>query len=641
MPDSFVNQFIDDYYAECDEHLVTVRRVLMTLDEERDRASHAKDLAELARALHTLKGLSGMVGYGDAERVAHLIEDWVAAETRPGQPVSGDALEGLFAGTRLLESCIVAHRTNIAAPDIDGFATRVSRPSLAPVQAVRPADARTQGAQQGQRTFECEFTPDAERAARGITVESVRTRLASIGTIERAAPRMLAGGKVAFSFMVALAPDAEPPQSNPEDGIVCTEVVPEAPVPSATSPSIELVAGLSIVRVDLQRLDELMRLVGDLVITRGRVAAGIDALDHRNAIVAELSDASAAMERQLRDLGEAIMHVRMVAISEIFERMRYAAREVAREAGKQVAVVMTGQDTEIDKMIVERMLEPLLHLVRNAVSHGLETPAVRSSQGKAPSGQLDLRARTAGERIIIEVEDDGAGLDYARIAARAREAGIITDQQSVDSGNVLEILSAPGFSTHEETDMTRGRGVGMAVVRQRVQELGGQLSVASQPGKGTRFTIRLPLTLMIVDAILFRLNGGLMAAPQPGVIEVLQVERAAITTLENNEVVAYRNTFLPLFHLRAMFGLPSSVDEQPTHHALVINTRDEPIGLIVDRIVGQREIVVRALADPLVAMPGLSGATELSNGTVALIIDTTALAQRALRHRTVALAGKP
>lgn len=630
MDDSFVSAFIDDYYAECDEHLATVRRILLAIEENPGVAPPPRYMQDLARSLHTLKGLSGMVGFADAEQLAHLIEDWVRATTTPGRPLSPSALDGLFAGARLLEAVIPAHRENTAAPDIAWFASLVrdqTGNTGVPGPVSRPGDARI---------VECVFTPAPDRAGRGVNVDTIRARLSEAGTIVEAEPKMLEGGRVAFRFVIELHRTAPVPESDSDAGLEVTLRPQAAAPPQVQNPqeSAGPLAGSSIVRVELARLDELMRLVGDMVITRGRLEAGIGRLRVRDNEAVELEDANAQLERQLRDLGEALRRARMVAISEVFERMRYAAREVARETGKAVHVATTGAGTEVDKVIVERMLEPLLHLVRNAVGHGIEAPAGRKAAGKDAVGRITLRARTAGERIIIEVEDDGAGLDYARITDRARRTGIMGDLQTVDATNVLDVLSAPGFSTHEDVDMTSGRGVGMAVAHERVRDLGGQLTVHAAPGAGTRFTISLPLTLMIVDALMFQLNGSTMAAPQPGVIEVLQVERDTITRMENNEVIVYREGYLPLFHLRDVFNLPRAESTSAALHVLVINTVEEPIGVIVDRITGQQEIVVRALTDRLVTVAGISGATELSDGSVALIVDTAALTQRALRTST-------
>jgi two-component system chemotaxis sensor kinase CheA len=368
--------------------------------------------------------------------------------------------------------------------------------------------------------------------------------------------------------------------------------------------------------VSRSRLDDLLRAAGS-----GGIAPVRDALDETNA----------AMERQLRRLRQSVMRIRLVPIGEVFERLRFAARDAIRESGKQVTLAFEGQATEIDKLVVDRMLEPLLHLVRNAVGHGLERPDERLARGKPTDGRLTLRAAASGDRIVVEVVDDGAGIDADRVAARARERGVLAPGETLTPDRLLDVLCAPGFSTRDEADLTSGRGVGLDVVRTSVRALAGDLSLDSAPGRGTRFVITLPLTLMIVDALLVEIGGQQMAVPQPVLREVLQVEASAIVTFEGNEVIAYRGRMLPLVRLARLFGLPRGTS--PSQHVLVVGTESAPMGLLVDRLLGLREIVVHPVADPLVTVPGVSGATELGDGRVSLILDAAALLRMAQEQR--------
>ncbi len=388
--------------------------------------------------------------------------------------------------------------------------------------------------------------------------------------------------------------------------------------------------------MDLSRLDELMRLIGELVISRARLDDLVGQAERGGGSVSldALDEINTALERQLRDLREGVMRVRLVPIGEVFERMRFVVRDVVHESGKQVRVEMQGQGTEIDKLVVERMMEPLLHLVRNAVSHGIETPEERRARGKAAEGRLLLEARTAGERVQIVVEDDGRGIDRDAVAARARSRGqtALLPEGGLDDTALLDVLCAPGFSTRDEADLSSGRGVGMDVVRSTVRALGGDLVLSSHSGRGTRFLVELPLTLMIVDALLVRIGDQTMAVPQPALLEVVQVEAEDVVAFENNEVVRYRNRVLPLLRLRRLFRIGGG-GEPRSFPVLVVGSEAQPIGLAVDRLVGLREIVVRSLADPLVAVPGVAGAAELGNGRVCLILDSAELAHLAHRQR--------
>jgi two-component system chemotaxis sensor kinase CheA len=311
--------------------------------------------------------------------------------------------------------------------------------------------------------------------------------------------------------------------------------------------------------------------------------------------------------------------------------MRFVVRDLARESGKEIRLELLGQDTEIDKFLVERMMDPLLHLVRNAVSHGLETVAERVARGKPPEGKITLSASTAGDNVTVEIADDGRGIDAGRVVERARERGLVGADARPDESLLLGLICAPGFSTRDEADRASGRGVGMDVVASTVEELGGTLKLSTEAGRGTRFTVELPLTLAIADALIASVGGQRFAFPQTAVREVIEVEAASVKVMENNELVAYRGGVLPLVRLSRLFGLEET--KRQSFHVFVVGAGAAAVGLAVDRAVGQREIVVRGMSDPLVKVAGVSGATDLGDGRVVLILDASALKQAALGVR--------
>jgi two-component system chemotaxis sensor kinase CheA len=399
----------------------------------------------------------------------------------------------------------------------------------------------------------------------------------------------------------------------------------------ATPQSRYAAATTNAVRVDLSRLDELMRLVGELVVSRARLEDSIGRVVGQTDLdLSAVTEINATVEHQLRALREGITRIRLVPVGEVFERLRFAVRDVAREAGKSIDIEIVGQETEIDKLVVDRILEPLLHIVRNAASHGIERPHEREAAGKPSQGTVTLRARAAGDRIVVEVEDDGAGIDTAALMERARSGGMLTPTDVVVGDGLLDLLCAPGLSTRDGADLTSGRGMGMDIAQTTIRGLGGELSVRTAAGEGTCFSMELPLTLMIADALLLDVAGQTMALPQIALREIIELESSAITTLEHNEVISYRGRVMPLVRLTRVFHL---ADRAPAKaHVLVVGTDTQVVGLVVDRVLGLREIVVHALTDPLVAVPGISGATELPDGRVSLILDASALA-RAHRRR--------
>lgn len=626
--DRFIAGFMDDYYAECDEHLATVRGLLLDLERGGADALTPATLEELFRSFHSLKGISGMVELRDAELLAHELESYLRALRQRETALSEAGLDALIAGTDAMERVIAAHRDRRQAPSIEP--ARRALASLVPADGFAAA-RRDGGTAAPVADWLLTFTPSAELNQRGITVDLVRSRLRERGTLLFATPRVLPDG-IAFDFGFAGQLDEETIAAWEPDGIVAArprrnESDQRATRAAEPLPATESAAPVAshYVRVDLAKLDELMRMIGDLVIGRARLE---DALSRVEPLVPAMEwrpvqAATAAIERQLRDLREGVVRVRMVPIGEIFRRMPFVVRDLARESGARINLVLRGQETEIDKFLIERMMDPVLHLVRNAVSHAFEPPDERIAAGKPPDGTLTLSATTAGDSVVLEIADDGRGIDRDGVRRRAVAAGLSVPE-TLDDAAVLDIISAPGFSTRDESDRGSGRGVGMAVVTSTVEQLDGRILLTSEPGQGTRFTIELPLTLSITEALIATIGDRTFAVPQTSVREVIELETASLRRIENHEIVPYRGGSLPVVRLSRLFGLPEA--ERRTLHAFVVGTARDAVAFAVDRITGQREIVVRAIADSMIRVDGVSGATDLGDGRVVLILNLHALA---------------
>lgn len=619
----FFDQFLDDYYAECDEHLVLIRRALVMLEHEVGAAVDRSLLDNLFRSFHTLKGISGMVGLTPAEQLAHHLESYLR-ELREGTLVlSESGFEALGSGVSLLEKVINARRNDQPIPSIDKIADRL--------QAARTLSSEFGVSAEESTTtrWQVEFTPTSDLAARSVNVNSVRARLQEIGELKQAKPIVKGAGEIAFQFVFSTNAGETLLKSLEADGLVFKPLEEDQPVQKTTQP-VATIAPSTVVRVDLDRLDELMRMVGELVISRTRLDDQLTELKRVTPAAAwrPLQETSLGIARQLRALRESVMRVRMVQIGEIFERMTFVVRDLARESGKKIGVQLSGGETEIDKFLVERMMDPLMHLVRNAVSHGIETVAEREAQGKRGEGLLSLSAMTAGERIVIKITDDGRGIDRDRVLERANASDLNYGHRDIDDAALLELISSPGLSTRDEADRGSGRGVGMDVVKNAIEELGGRISLATKTGEGTTFSIELPLTLAIAEALIVSVNGQKFAVPQSGVREVLEVESASTRVLENNEIISHRGKPLPLLRLARVFEMNYQRGEK--FHVLVIGEESNVVGLAVDRIIGQREIVVRAIKDSLAQSKGIAGATELGDQRVVLILDITALRQLAV-----------
>jgi len=631
----FFDQFLDDYYAECDEHLVSIRRSLVTLEDEVGTRTVDRALLDnLFRSFHTLKGISGMVGLGAAEQVAHHLESYLR-ELREGTAVLSDTgFQALGSAVSLLENVINARRNDQPIPAIEEIVERLQAVSADSAVAELTTESAPQNSDDATVTsWQIEFTPTAELAERGINVNSVRSRLQEIGQLTQAKPVVKGAGEIAFEFIVTTSADKNALSSLEADGLTFKPVAVDPTPRTKEVPAVPIIAPASVVRVDLDRLDDLMRIVGDLVISRTRLEEQLTELKRSTPPAAwrSLQETSLSMGRQLRDLRESVMRVRMVQIGEIFERMNFVVRDLARESGKRVIVQLSGGETEIDKFLVERMMGPLMHLVRNAVSHGLETAAEREAQGKRSEGLLSLSAMTAGEKIVINIADDGRGIDRRLVLERANARGLGNGNSELDDEALLTLLCTPGFSTRDEADRESGRGVGMDVVKKATEELGGRISLATKVSEGTTFTIELPLTLAIAEALIVSVNGQRFAVPQSAVTEVLEVESSATKVLENNEIISYRGKVLPLIRLARVFEMNHQRGDN--FHVLVTGEETNAVGLAVDRILGQREIVVRAIKDPLAQSKGIAGATELGDQRVVLILDISALRQLAVTSK--------
>ena len=625
----FAAGFMDEYFAECDEHLGTIRRLLLELEGATgDRPVTPAVLEELFRSFHSIKGISGMVELREAEMLAHHMESYLRVLRQADSRLTEAGVNALVAGLDVLERTIAARRDHQPSPPIEQVVAQLA--AVAPAPAEGAADAPAIPVRASWRVM---FAPSAPLLARGINVDTVRARLRDAGSILDATPRVLPEG-IAFEFLLAATSlDAATIERWRADGITVEPVAADLRAPSPDDAGApERTARLApshVVRVDLTRLDDLMRMIGDLVISRARLDAALARVETHVPPVAwrAVQENAQTIERQLRDLREGVMRVRLVPIGEIFRRMPFVVRDLARDSGKRVRLELRGQETEIDKFLIERMMDPVLHLVRNAVSHAFELPAERAAAGKPEEGSLTLGAASIGDTVVLEVADDGRGIDADAVAARARAMGLDVPDGPIDSAVLLEILCAPGFSTRDETDRASGRGVGMAVVKTTVEELNGTMSLQTAPGEGTRFVIELPLTLSITDALIAHVGDRTFAVPQANVREVLEMDPALVRQIEQHEIAPFRGGTLPILRLSRLFGI--TAQSRRALHVFVVGAGQDAVGVAVDRISGQREIVVRGMADSLISVDGVAGATDLGDGRVVLILNLPDLARHA------------
>lgn len=627
-------ELLDDFYAECDEHLGHLRAQLATLAHSLGRSeANPAALESLYRGMHTFKGNAAIVGLAAAEQLAHATENLLRSLSRRETSLSEPILDLMGHVVHRLEQVVTTFRLQQPMPGTQDLLAQLAKFQPAAPAAARDVEPAAAAPAPASRAFNwrATFSPSPELDRRGVNINSVRARLAALGEIVSAAP-MIQGGKMSFDFTLALREAPADLATFAADGIALRNDEPAEPAAGGPAPSHMFIAPSHIVRVDLSRLDDLMRIAGEMVIHRSR-------LEERLAKVtgdrSGLQEVNLALTRSLRDLREAITRVRLVPVAEIFSRLPFVVRDLARETGKRVRLVLEGQETEIDKYLVERLKEPLLHLVRNAISHGVEGPAERRTAGKPEEATLQLRAAAVGDSVVLTIRDDGRGIDPQQVAQRAAAAGLRVPEH-VDETAVLGLICSPGFSTRDEADRTSGRGLGMAVVANTVRELGGSLALETSPGKGTTFSLRLPLTLSIAETFIVSAGGQTCAVPQGFVEEIVQIETSDVRAINRVEVVPYRTGVLPLVRLRALFGAEPSASRQLP--VLVVSSERGSAGLVVDRVHGQREVVVRPMQDPLTRVPGISGATELGDGKPVLILDAATLTRGAVRPHGAASA---
>jgi two-component system, chemotaxis family, sensor kinase CheA len=549
---------------EAEELLQQIDADLLRLEEHAETGHVDPELINsLFRALHTIKGNSGMLGFVDVTDVAHKLETFCDLLRKEHMPLSAAGVDTLFAGRDLLTALLESALAGSARPKgVDDYVAQLDRlvGAYAEValfdEPVRPLQS------EAFVEVEKELTPDgtAERL-RGFTHQTIR--------------------------------------------------------------------------VDIQRLDALLNLVGELVINRTRISDIATTLQHtlKNApLTKELAESAALLARTTNEIQESIMKVRMVPIGQVFDRFPRLVRDVAKARGKEVQLSISGAETDLDKTIVDEVGEPLMHMLRNSIDHGIEAPEVRERRGKPRVGTISLDAYHEGNQVIIEIADDGAGIDLERVRARGIRQGLIHADDRLSDRELIELIFTPGFSTAEVVSDVSGRGVGMDVVKKNITRLKGVFDVDSVPGEGTRFTIKLPLTLAIIQALLVRVVNELYAIPLDSVIESQRVEIADVHTVHGSEVITLRGQVVPLVRIADFFALGGRRDPEKIM-TVIVGLQGRQVGLVVDSFEGEQEIVIKPLSDVVGRIPGISGATILGNGSISLIIDVHSLVSDASSGR--------
>jgi two-component system, chemotaxis family, sensor kinase CheA len=453
--------------------------------------------------------------------------------------------------------------------------------------------------------------------------------IVSTVTIERVAASQVPEHQLMGDLLAAQAEETAGSEKSPSD-----------PAAKGTEPSSTAAAAVaqSTLRVDASRIDAAMNFVGELIIGKSMLNRALAEFSQRHArdpVAAKLSEAVAFQSRILDELHKCVLKIRMVPVEQLFRRFPRIVRDVAKLCGKDVALTVSGENTDLDKSILDALSEPLMHLVRNAVDHGIESAQERLTAGKPARGTISLKAYYQGTQVVIDVRDDGRGIDPSKIRAVAKQKGLVnsTDLNRASDQDLLNLIFESGFTTAAEITEVSGRGIGMDVVRTVLDRLKGSVSVTSQKDLGTTFQLRVPLTLASVQTLLFRVDGKLFALPLSSVVEIARITETEITCVDQREVLRLREQILTVVRLNQLSRLKAldSVPARKNKFVLVIGTSEKRFGLLVDSLVGEEELVIKALPSEIVASDLVSGASILGDGTVVLILNVPAILSRVSR----------
>jgi two-component system chemotaxis sensor kinase CheA len=582
--DNEMAEILESFIIETREIFERLGQDLLTLEKG---VTDNELLNTIFRAVHTVKGTSSFLGLEQMTSLAHVFED-VLNKLRKGEiTVSSDKMDVMFDAYDIMKDLL----------------TRIEARNLAKID-----------------------------------LSEIIPRLRVIGQVGMAAPDTAAvapgsadapADDLALPDMADLQEAAETPVVAPPAQVPAQAKTP-APAAAAQHPEAAQAAAKAAdttIRVDVARLDSLMNLVGELVLGRNRLTQISYLMNQQHEgipITKDLTETSSQIDFITTELQMAVMKTRMVPIAKVFNKLPRLVRDLMKETGKDIELVTFGEDTELDKSIIEELNDPLVHLMRNAGDHGLESTADRRAAGKPEKGIITVRAEHEGNHIVISVADDGRGMDPEKLKAKAIEKGMITEAQAreMSKTEAFNLVFAPGFSTAAKVTNVSGRGVGMDVVRTNIQKLKGIIEIESDMGKGSKIIIKLPLTLAIIQALLVEVDREVFSVPLESVLEVVRIQPKDINTISGREVVRLRNTVLPLARLQSIMGTSNGEEHQDDWiYIVVVGLAQQRLGIVVDSLLGQKEVVIKSLGGYLGTVPGIAGSTILGDGRVIMIID--------------------
>ena len=635
-----MKEIMEDFLIEAFELIEQIDHDLVELE------SNPEDLEllnRIFRVAHTVKGSSSFLNFDVLTELTHHMED-VLNKARKGElkitpDIMDVVLESVDMMKGLLESIRDSGSDSAAGIDIKNICVRLTQ--ISEGEAPSAAAEAPAAAPAPEPVKEPEPAVPAEEAAPEVSdaelsklsdseVEAEIERLLKVRKAEDQARRASKGiapkspEEIAPAASAAPAPAAKPAPSRERDA--------DKKVPAASSSSA--VAQEQTIRVEVKRLDHLMNLIGELVLGKNRLLKIYDDVEERyegEKFLEELNQVVSSLSLVTTDIQLAVMKTRMLPIAKVFNKFPRMIRDLSRDLGKQIDLEISGEETELDKSIVEEIGDPLVHIIRNSCDHGIEDPETRKAMGKPEKGLVQLKAYNEGNHIVVEIVDDGKGLDADMLKSKSIEKGIITEREAdaMSEKEAFGLIFRPGFSTAAKVTNVSGRGVGMDVVKTNIEKLNGIIDIESEVGKGTVMKLKIPLTLAIIQSLLVGTQEEFYAIPLASVLETVRVPIDDIYTIDGKNVLRLRDEVLSLVRLADVFGVEKVFDGGDHTYVVIIGVAEAELGIIVDTLVGQEEIVIKSMGDYLQNIPGIAGATIRGDGRVTLIIDVGAMMEMA------------
>ena len=634
-----MKEIMEDFLIEAFELIEQIDHDLVELE------SNPEDLEllnRIFRVAHTVKGSSSFLNFDVLTELTHHMED-VLNKARKGElKITPDIMDVVLESVDMMKGLLESIRDNgsdaAAGSDIKNICVRLTQISEGEAPS---AAAEAPAAPSPEPVKEPEPAVPAEEAAPELSdaelsklsdseVEAEIERLLKVRKAEDQARRASKGiapkspEEIAPAASAAPAPAAKPAPSRERDA--------DKKVPAASSSSA--VAQEQTIRVEVKRLDHLMNLIGELVLGKNRLLKIYDDVEERyegEKFLEELNQVVSSLSLVTTDIQLAVMKTRMLPIAKVFNKFPRMIRDLSRELGKQIDLEISGEETELDKSIVEEIGDPLVHIIRNSCDHGIEDPETRKAMGKPEKGLVQLKAYNEGNHIVVEIVDDGKGLDADMLKSKSIEKGIITEREAdaMSEKEAFGLIFKPGFSTAAKVTNVSGRGVGMDVVKTNIEKLNGIIDIESEVGKGTVMKLKIPLTLAIIQSLLVGTQEEFYAIPLASVLETVRVPIDDIYTIDGKNVLRLRDEVLSLVRLSDVFGVEKVFDGGDHTYVVIIGVAEAKLGIIVDTLVGQEEIVIKSMGDYLQNIPGIAGATIRGDGRVTLIIDVGAMMEMA------------